>query len=463
MFEKSYFSDKSYVLQKLDLISTNGSGVNIYAQMVELSIFEDIYNSTISGEVTLSDAVDFFATVPLSGFEFISIGIGKPGSERELVFDKVFRVYKMTSGGIKPATTSTHVYTLHFCSEENLLSSSRRVSKSYRGKTSSQIVRDILTNQLGVSSTKLEGSFIEDTEGRQNLIIPYLNPLTAISWVASRTVSTGTKGSSANYMFYENTFGYNFVSLDTLFEQETKAKYSYNVKNKDFPDDTPIDDIRDVIKYEFMNTFDVLNATINGMFSSMLRGVDLTRLQVNSSVFNYKEFFNNATHLQNEYAEDQTSPYSFQNEYSDRFDNKVYNNYFASMKMYPTNKGHDTDSNISKKQSGINQNLVESWLLQRVSQINQLNYFKLKLVIPGDTYITVGDVIEFSLPLGTGDDPGGQNINPYYSGRYLITAIRHKLNYESYEMIVEATKDCLSEEYPDALSGDSLIDEVKNR
>ena len=94
MFENDYSSEKSFVLKSLNIISTNGESINIYPQLIELSMFEDIYNSTISGQIVLSDSQDFFARIPLSGFEFIAITVGKPGSEREVVFDKIFRIYK---------------------------------------------------------------------------------------------------------------------------------------------------------------------------------------------------------------------------------------------------------------------------------------------------------------------------------------------------------------------------------
>ena len=76
-------------------------------------------------------------------------------------------------------------------------------------------------------------------------------------------------------------------------------------------------------------------------------------------------------------------------------------NYFAFRRMYPTNSGQISSSYISRKQPGIIPNLVESWMMQRVSKIQQLNYFKLKMVVPGDTIITVGDIIEFTIPYGT--------------------------------------------------------------
>jgi hypothetical protein len=102
-------------------------------------------------------------------------------------------------------------------------------------------------------------------------------------------------------------------------------------------------------------------------------------------------------------------------------------------------------------------------MLQRTSQINQLNYFKLKLVLPGDTYLTVGDIIEFQMPLIKTQVPGENPNNPYHSGRYMITALRHKLDYQSYEMIAEVTRDCLSQKLPDAQNDDPYLKELKKQ
>jgi len=141
--------------------------------------------------------------------------------------------------------------------------------------------------------------------------------------------------------------------------------------------------------------------------------------------------------------------YPFHMNYLDRFNNSIEKNFFASTKMYPTNRNHDTYLPISSKQPGIIPNMVEIWMLQRTSQINQLNYLKLKLLLPGDPTLTIGDIIQFQVPLAQSKDNQSKNINPYHSGRYLVTAIRHLIDNHRYEMIVEATRDCLSASYPE--------------
>lgn len=461
MADKKFLGEKSFELKELIIISSDGKSFDVYPQLVQISIFEDIYNSTMSGEITLSDSVDLMSILPLNGFNFIGITVLKPGYEKQVILEKIFRIYKMTHNGANQTTRSNQMYTLHFCSEENLVSLSRLLSKSYKGKTSSDIIKDILLNQVSVSPRKYNVNNIESSSGRYDIIIPNINPLQAASWVATRTISSTGGSSGAAYMFFENRNGYNFKSLETLFMQKTKVKYRFKQKNIDVVDETLDEEYHDVIKYEHMNVFDTLKAISLGMFSSVLKAIDLVRLRADDTVFNYNNFFNNSTHINNQKQDVYKLGYQFQNEFEDRLNNKVYENFFANRRMYPTNKDHDNISAISSKQPGIKPNFVEKWMLQRISQIQQLNYLKLKLVAPGDVFLTVGDVIEFDVPSIKSVVKGENNINPYYSGRYLITAIRHKLDYQNYEMIMEVTRDCLSAQYPNSDNTNPGLKEIK--
>lgn len=469
MAENTPITEKSFEFKELTIKSVDGNSYDVYPQLIEMTIFEDIYNSTLSGKITLSDSVELFSVIPFTGFEFLTVVIVKPGYQKEILFEKVFRVYKLQHDEIEQSSRSSQTYTLHFCSEENIISASRVLSKSYKGVSSSFIIKDILKNYLSVSNTKFdpkEPKNIEESFGRQDIIIPNLNPLQAAIWLASRTISISRKNSSANFMFYENREGYNFKSLESLFNQPTRAKYKFKQKNIDTSDDrseTIIDEYRDVIKYEIMNTYDVMRGTTYGMFSGILKGIDLVRLRADDTIFDYDDFFNNSTHINNDKILEHKDFYPFHNQNEDRTQTKTYKNYFATRRMYPTTRGHDVVESISKRQPGIKPNLVEKWMLQRTSQINQLNYFKLKLVLPGDTYLTVGDIIEFQMPLIKTQVPGENPNNPYYSGRYLVTAMRHKLDYQSYEMIAEVTRDCLSQKLPDAQNDDPYLKELKKQ
>jgi hypothetical protein len=64
----------------------------------------------------------------------------------------------------------------------------------------------------------------------------------------------------------------------------------------------------------------------------------------------------------------------------------------------------------------------------------------------GDPSITVGSVINFNL---VSMDPAtqGKELDKYYSGKYLISALKHTFKVDGYKMIVEIVKESVPNEY----------------
>ena len=86
---------------------------------------------------------------------------------------------------------------------------------------------------------------------------------------------------------------------------------------------------------------------------------------------------------------------------------------------------------------------VEQWLAQRTSQALQNETLKIHFSVPGDSAREVGDLIWFNYPSENPDagDTGTVEPHKYYSGKYLITALRHKFTKDEYTMRIEAVKD----------------------
>jgi len=61
MAENTPITEKSFEFKELTIKSVDGNSYDVYPQLIEMSIFEDIYNSTLSGKITLSDSVEFFS------------------------------------------------------------------------------------------------------------------------------------------------------------------------------------------------------------------------------------------------------------------------------------------------------------------------------------------------------------------------------------------------------------------
>lgn len=80
-----------------------------------------------------------------------------------------------------------------------------------------------------------------------------------------------------------------------------------------------------------------------------------------------------------------------------------------------------------------------------LSQTLAMASIQLKLLVPGNSIIQAGDMISFDLPLMRPLGQDKQLPNPYYTGRYLVTGVKHSLSVvaQQYNMVLECYKDAV--------------------
>ena len=76
----------------------------------------------------------------------------------------------------------------------------------------------------------------------------------------------------------------------------------------------------------------------------------------------------------------------------------------------------------------------------RLSQLQQLNSFKLNVTLQGDVNRKIGDIIAVEIPSAEQVDTE-LVLDPFYSGRYLVTALRHTINSTGHNTSMELGKD----------------------
>jgi len=121
-------------------------------------------------------------------------------------------------------------------------------------------------------------------------------------------------------------------------------------------------------------------------------------------------------------------------EFSIAKDNKL------QVKIQTDNK----DSSGFDVKEDIKENHVEDVIARRISQRLQLDSVKINFSAPGDSSREVGDLISFDFPTENSKvaaTSGRGAGHKYYSGKFLITSLRHKITQDEYTMHVEAIKD----------------------
>jgi hypothetical protein len=430
---------QDFSLDSCKIVTALGQPYEFRFMLLHLEYFEDLYNNFITGSLTINDSVGFLSQLSFSGHDYLILGFSKPGTDIKL--EKTFRAYKVSNRHIVNYQNET--YTIHFCSEEAILSEQYKVSKSYPNTKISDIVNDIMYNQLGTSNTKFLSTNSEVTVGVRDIVIPNMKPFEAINWLCTQAISGTTKTTGTSYLFYENVNGYNFKSLQTLFKSPVYGVYKYEPKNLNMPDDARVQDLsleaNNVIGFEVVSNYDSLDMINSGAYANQLIAIDLLSLNYTVNNFDYLKYFNQAQKL---------NPYPILANYYNRFSQTANTTYQAVIKTAVTNTGDSTyNSYIRTKQPSIKDVNIETTIPFRTAQIPEINAIKYKISIPGDPYMTVGNIITFNLPelTRTTDDKALDN---FYSGNYLVTAVKHTIDIEGKFMtLMEISKESVPNQY----------------
>jgi hypothetical protein len=427
-----------YTLINLTLL-TAVSTFDVKNILVELSYNEDIFNNTASGYLMLVDATGYIEKLHMNGNEFIRMTFGKADDATNIV-DKIFRVFKVAKR-IPENDGNTETYSLYFCSEELLLSEQYKVSKSYRSQDIASNVIDILKNYLQVPANKI--SVVEQTYGVYDFLVPNLKPFDAINWMSTYARPANNPG--ADMLLYEDKLGYNYRSLQSLFTQEVYNAYSFNPKNVSQKTQTNTQQIYNVLTYEIMDSYDSLGAINSGVYANQLLSVDPLLRRYKVTNFDYGAYSTKATKL---------NSFPITNNFTNRKGDGLNQTPQAVYKLVFSNYNQNDSSYIKSHSGSVAHDIfAETYIPYRTAQLPLLNYTRVKITVPGDPGLTVGRVVTFNL---LSKDPNKKEPDDFYSGNYLITAVRHMMTVHQYRTVLELAKESNATQYSAVNTGSSV-------
>jgi hypothetical protein len=438
---KGLYLPQDYSLNSLNLLVANGQKIELRKLMVEMSYYEDIYSFVVSGHITIMDGQGFHELLPLTGNEFIEINLSKTSNQVNGI-NRTFRLYKM-GPKITTPNMNVDVYTLYFCSEEMILSEQNKLSKSYKGQKISDIIKNILTDngptgvfQLG--SKRIQK--IEETMGMYDFVVPKFKPFETISWLSNyaRPQKPGPEG-GADMLFFETKDGFNFRSLQSMFSDSIYAEYNYEAENLNKNVQKIKDKLTNVLDYEVSKPYDILNEIGSGTFASRIVTIDPLARSVDIKDFNYEDYRAKNGSLD----KNAVSP-----ELTNRLGKTQSKSPEGVLKLASGNSAQQ-DVPYVKQQGGVAKDInISTYVPNRTAQISLANYTTIKAVIPGDPGITAGRTIKFTI-LSLRPDLNKKDEDKYYSGKYLVSAVRHVISSGgAYQTVLELSKDSSVTKYP---------------
>ena len=429
-----------YDITQCKILTTSGKQFDILPVVQDIVIFESIFTQSITGIITILDTTDLVNNGPIIGEEKLQIKLLTPqvNEKPDSIIDYTktpLDIYKI--GGLRGDGEKASVLSLHFASQEVYKNAISKISRSYKGSCS-DIVDKIFRDKEYLDSDK--EITIEETNGLRKIIFPSMKPFKAIDMLCRQSNSKNFKD-SPSYLFYETTKGYNFRSVDGLCSQEPKMTYEENIPDRVEGGVKNIDvNLRTINEFAVIGPRNTNDNIYEGMLSSNIKVHDIYNKKINYFTYNYFDEFDKDIHLEDK-------PYI--SETKDKLSNKGFADYSNAMNFVTitsNGKSFDEPDNYPYAPDDL-----EKIVMRRNSRLRQFqNSITLNMMIPGNTFIKAGDVLE--IKIGASSTVTDRTNDPNYTGKYLITKIRHNFNNSKtdvrHTINMTVVKDSVNYEYP---------------
>ena len=451
-----------YNCPNIILISHDGMATDIKPFVLEMNIYEGINKNSITGTLVIGDTQNLISKLPIQGTERLVFKLSTPSANAEShtidATEKTgnpFYIYKLTDKNqISPGTVS---YILHFASREFMRNQRVKVSQSYNTEYS-MMVGNIFKDKNYLDSRKK--LFFEYTQA-DKMVIPNLSPFDAISLIAKSSIPSEAPNGTVGYYFYETTKGFHFRSWTSMVskmgyhERKIKQLFYYQPKEgaqnavdeEGKPEDKILNDYRNVESYEVINQFhDVAANTAMGTYGHRVITHNMYDKSYNETDYNYHNTFARSKHADSDLIARNNSTIQAIVKTPVDFDDKAVSDYPESrVSLQPSTRFlHDSD----KGNYGFDAKIDGKMTGFRAGQAAQVaSGTKLRLTVRGQSYLEPGDLIQFNLRNVDSNNKDGID-DPQYSGRYVITKIRHIVNPNEYKQVLECVKDSVKNQWP---------------
>ena len=261
-------------------------------------------------------------------------------------------------------------------------------------------------------------------------------------------------------MFYENKDGIHFRSLDSLYAQPVIAEYNTGDFFHQDSSGTVVKDILEEysrpISHQIVQANDMLSNVRGGLLGSNLITYDIYKKSYNKRSFRYFKNFR-------DYSRISDNPI-YNTNVIDEFGNGLDNFTDANIHLHPTSKVEENDAQYftDVDTSPYSPNRIENALLHRQAKFLELKKgISLIVEAHGLTNMTIGQTIDFEMQV-VGQTHGKSKADPYYSGKYLITTLKHEFNevpQKNHVIFMTIVKDGYNEE----LEQNTSAEEPKRR
>ena len=384
------------------VISYDGGRIDVSTAMTGMSIKEDIFTPSLTCKMAIVDTSDSLGKVDFDGTETVDIAF-KSLPEDDRIIKLTFRIFRVDIA-IDEQKNDIKVYTLFGVTPEHFRQSSMDINQSFKMPISESV--KAVYDKLG-SKRKIE---IDDTTGTYTYIVPGMTPFETMHFFERRAYDAKFRASL--FTFYETVDGYNFKNIEKSIDDNRNKAVTYKYSpTSSLKDENPQFSIQSLA---FPANKDVLEKIKSGAYANAVREIDLLNQRVNSTEVRIKEDFKTFTHL---------------------------DDVAMSLDSKALIDEHLNTINSTKWINNIGIDDKRKDLIpRRKFYLDCLNQVALNCVVPGNSNLSVGQVIDLDM-LELAGFTEEKLQEPKISGKYLITRVSHILEGQEYRCVINCSKE----------------------
>lgn len=417
---------KSFSEFRVRITSYNGNVADITEQVLEISIYETIYRAFIYGEVIIVDNEAMISSFPFIGQEKMRI-------EWKRDDKKVVKDFFVTDiFDVSRASENTSVYGVSITSEKQVLNAVNLFSRAYTGR-GDEIIKGIYDEYL---NDGLEVLIRGKTS--HNVVFPYMKPMQAIDMVRQNVLA---EDDSPMYIF--ETLYQERPRLDSFRQMmgsdpiidlnpSTPAK-----KTTGTPDSSrdSLTNRGEIYEDKINTAYELLENLSNGSYSSFSTVIDPSQKIGARTDF---DFIRHAPPVSNNHVSDFFT-----------IDGQRLNRLYQTRNIIIPQNALAFDNTLPNL-NGVDE--LDKSILNAYENRSVLTSIKIHMdsvhITESDEIFSVGRAVTYNRPkttVKTEDDKNRDITDKVNSGKYIISAIHHRLAREEYTMAVELIRDGIGE------------------
>ena len=440
-------------------ITTEESGtVDLINFVMQFEIYISVESNSMTMNVHVADSAGLITAMPILGQEKVTVRFTTPNIDES--FFRTFIVHTISNRSLNRDREQR--YTLECISEEAYINETVRLTNKFSGATDvlaetifDSIASPRITFADGKQSSESKLSVLDSPFSTNNFEFTcnYWSPFKALNFLASRSV--GDTSRKTNVMFFESKSTFNFTPLEHLVKTQKDRKSIYDEYTTVESQEAPIyRDVRDKTykyqtkylnsKYHTIKSMDypffksLVKNNNNGFHATSVFSYDFTTKRFLNMKYDNRPESSAIAEQDKRYLQESFSDFTPIGSYNTIADNTradpLANRTFTPMSTSPYG------SSYSRGVEQVRNQLIRNFAM------SELNNQAIEITVPGKADVDVGLLTRLIFPR-TEDKTNQPKIDeiedPFVSGLYMITAVKHIIRPQNHTMTLRLVRDSL--------------------